>query len=80
MLRVADKFGEARSGFGDGRAAGTLLELPLTRSDLAGITGSTPESVSRVMSRLRREGIIDSGRRWTAVLDRERLAEIAEPR
>lgn len=92
LLRIADKFGEARSGFGDGEAAGgdgtgdggqtgrrdgTLLQLPLTRVDLAGMTGSTPESVSRVMSRLRREGIIDSGRRWTAVLDRDRLADIA---
>ncbi|WP_240645919.1 helix-turn-helix domain-containing protein [Georgenia sp. SYP-B2076] len=38
--------------------------------------GSTPESVSRVMSRLRREGIIDSGRRWTAVLDRPRLTAL----
>ncbi|KAA0919921.1 Crp/Fnr family transcriptional regulator [Dietzia sp. ANT_WB102] len=77
LLRIADKFGEARLGFGDSGSAGTLLELPLTRADLAGMTGSTAESVSRVMSRLRREGIIDSGRRWTAVLDRERLAAIA---
>ncbi|WP_010542233.1 Crp/Fnr family transcriptional regulator [Dietzia alimentaria] len=77
LLRIADKFGEARSGFGGDDSHGTLLQLPLTRVDLAGMTGSTPESVSRVMSRLRREGIIDSGRRWTAVLDRDRLAEIA---
>lgn len=77
LLRIADKFGEARSGFGESGEAGTLLQLPLTRADLAGMTGSTPESVSRVMSRLRREGIIDSGRRWTAVLDRDKLAEIA---
>lgn len=79
LLRIADKFGEAGSGFGAGRAAGTLLQLPLTRADLAGMTGSTPESVSRVMSRLRKDGIIDSGRRWTAVLDRDRLADIATP-
>jgi CRP-like cAMP-binding protein len=42
------------------------------------MVGSTEESVSRVMSRLRKEGIIDSGRRWTAVLDRDRLAATAE--
>lgn len=80
LLRIADKFGEAHAEFGDHGSTGTLLELPLTRADLAGMTGSTPESVSRVMSRLRREGIIDSGRRWTAVLDRERLSAIAGPR
>ncbi|MGW8590150.1 Crp/Fnr family transcriptional regulator [Dietzia sp. NPDC055343] len=79
LLRIADKFGESRTGFGDGGAPGTLLQLPLTRADLAGMTGSTPESVSRVMSRLRREGIIDSGRRWTAVLDRDGLEAVARP-
>lgn len=68
LLRLADKFGQNRTG------GGTLIQLPLSRTDLAGMTGSTPESVSRVMSHLRKEGIIDSGRRWTAVLDHERLA------
>lgn len=71
LLRLADKLGQDRAG------GGTLLQVPLSRADLAGMTGSTTESVSRVMSRLRRDGVVESGRRWTAVLDRERLAEIA---
>lgn len=71
LLRLADKFGQ------DGRSGATLIQLPLSRTDLAGMTGSTPESVSRVMSRLRKDGVIDSGRRWTAVLDRDRLAATA---
>lgn len=71
LLRLAEKFGEpAREG-------GTLIELPLSRADLAGMTGSTPESVSRVMSRWRKDGVINAGRRWTAVRDPRRLAEIA---
>lgn len=73
LLRLADKLGEPRES-----GVGTLLQLPLSRNDLAGMTGSTPESVSRVMSRLRREGVIDSGRRWTAILDRDRLSDAAE--
>ena len=73
LLRLADKLGQERSG-----NRGTLLQLPLSRADLAGMVGSTEESVSRVMSRLRKDGIIDSGRRWTAVLDRDRLAATAE--
>lgn len=73
LLRLTDKFGQVSSG-----RSGTLIQLPLTRSDLAGMTGSTTESVSRVMSLLRKDGIIDSGRRWTAVLDRERLAATAD--
>lgn len=53
------------------------LHLPLSRADLAGLTGSTVESVSRAMSTLRREGTVDTGRRWTTVLDRERLRSLA---
>lgn len=71
LLRLAGKFGAPAGG------GGTLIELPLSRADLAGMTGSTPESVSRVMSRWRQEGVIDAGRRWTAVHDPRRLAAIA---
>jgi CRP-like cAMP-binding protein len=67
LLRLADKLGEDRG------AQGVLIEVPLTRADLAGLARSTPESVSRVMSRWHREGVIDSGRRWTAITDRARL-------
>ena len=52
---------------------GIMLEVPLSRADLAGLARSTPESVSRVMSRWKREGLVDSGRRWTALLDVRRL-------
>ena len=72
LLRLADKLGQDRA------RGGTLLQLPLSRSDLAAMTASTPESVSRVMSRLRQDGVIDSGRRWTTILDRARLETIAQ--
>ncbi len=71
LLRLADRLGS------DQHAGGTLLQLPLTRADLAAMTGSTPESVSRVMSRLRRAGVVTTGRRWTSVTDAVRLAELA---
>ncbi|MGO1285240.1 MAG: Crp/Fnr family transcriptional regulator [Brachybacterium sp.] len=67
LLRLAGKLGQDR-----GRD-GIMLEVPLSRADLAGLARSTPESVSRVMSRWKQEGLIDSGRRWTALLDRARL-------
>lgn len=70
LLRLAEKFGE--SG-----ANGTLIQIPLSRADLAGMTGSTTESVSRAMSRLRKDGVIDSGRRWTAIRDHDRLEALA---
>lgn len=71
LLRLADKLGEDRG------AEGIMLEVPLSRADLAGLARSTPESVSRVMSRWKKDGIIDSGRRWTALLDRDRLEQVA---
>lgn len=71
LLRLADKFGQ-QGASGDG----TVIQLPLSRADLASMTGSTPESVSRVMSRFRQDGVIDSGRRWTSILDRNRLVAI----
>ena len=57
LLRLADKLGVDRGH------EGLLLEVPLSRTDLAGLARSTPESVSRVMSRWKKQGIIDTGRR-----------------
>lgn len=67
LLRLAEKVGKDRG------PDGIMLEVPLSRADLAGLARSTPESVSRVMSRWKREGLVDSGRRWTALLDVRRL-------
>lgn len=71
LLRLADKLGEDRG------PDGVLLEVPLSRADLAGLARSTPESVSRVMSRWKKEGVIESGRRWTALRNRRRLEDAA---
>ncbi|PWF82722.1 Crp/Fnr family transcriptional regulator [Kocuria rosea] len=71
LLILADKLG-------DPQAETIALELPLTRTDLAALTGMTPETVSRVMSKLRDDGIVDTGRRWTTILDRPRLSAATE--
>ena len=65
----------SRLGRRDGGAI--LIEMPLSRQDLADMTGAQVETVSRVMSEFRRAGLIDSGRRWISLLDREQLAQIA---
>jgi CRP/FNR family transcriptional regulator, nitrogen oxide reductase regulator len=57
--------------------AGWLIQTPLSRDDMAQMTGTTPESASRVMSQLSREGIIASGRQWVAITDRAALRERA---
>ncbi len=62
LLSLADKVGrESRDRI--------ILDLPLTRADLAAMTGATTESVSRVMSRLRRDGLVETGRKRTDLLD-----------
>ncbi len=67
LLRLARRFGEKRR-------SDTLIQLPLSREDLAEMAGTTTESASRVASRLSRDGIIRTGRRWIAIVDFERLS------
>lgn len=49
------------------------LDLPLTNRDISGLIGSTEETVSRVMSRLKKEGIVGTRDKQMTVLDREAL-------
>ena len=71
LLVLADKLGEPRD-------ESILLQLPLTREDLASMTGTTTESVSRTLSKWRRAGLIETGRRWTSLKDRAALGKAAE--
>jgi CRP/FNR family transcriptional regulator len=62
-----------RSGMGDAGGA-VAIELPIGRADMADFLGLTVETVSRQMSRLRREGLIDvQGHRCVVIRD---LAEL----
>jgi len=70
LLLLADKLGEPRDGQ-------TLIQMPLSRQDLAAMTGATTETVSRVLSSLKRHAQIDSGRQWIAIVDRPALEELA---
>lgn len=70
LLGLAHKLGERREG-------ALLIQMPLSREDLAAMTGTTVETVSRIMSKLRAEGIIRSGRQWVAIADPDRLVALA---
>jgi len=63
---------------GEPHERGTLISLPLTRQDLADMAGTTVETTIRTLSRMRREGIVDTMRGRILVLDPARLAHIAE--
>lgn len=57
---------------------GVLVDLPITRQDLAEITGTTIYTVSRTMSQWESQGIIDSGREKIVIRRPHQLVVIAE--
>ena len=71
LLRLAGKLGETRG-------QGVLIQLPFSRQDLAAMTGSTTETVSRVMSRFAEDGLVKSGRKWVTITNTKRLEELVK--
>lgn len=58
--------------------AGVLIDLPLSRQDLANMTGTTLYTVSRILSRWEEEGIVEAGREKVLIKRPPRLVVIAE--
>lgn len=71
LLKLGDKLGESND-------LGWLIQLPVGRADLAELTGTTTETVSRVMSQFQKEKLIQTGRRWIAITDQPGLAKLTE--
>jgi CRP-like cAMP-binding protein len=63
--------------FGQPGAEGLLIQVPLAREDIAAMTGTTPETASRVMSQLQKDGLIQTGRQWVAISNQVLLEQIA---
>ena len=70
LLMLAERLGRIE----DDRV---VVDVPLSRDDLGSLAGCAAETVSRHLARWRREGIVDTGRRWVAVRRPALLAEIA---
>ncbi len=64
----------ARRGF-----SGTRFHLPMARTDIANYLRLAPETVSRVLRRMRTDGILDIDRRELRIRDLPRLEMMAEP-
>lgn len=71
LLRLANKTG-VRS------AAGIDLAMPLSRQDLAELTGTTIGTVSRTLSAWERCGLVATGRERIAIRDADGLVALAE--
>jgi CRP-like cAMP-binding protein len=69
LLKLAEKLGEPRP-------EGLLIQMPLSRQELAEMTGTSVETASRVMSQFQKEGLIRTGRQWVAIADKLSLAAI----
>jgi len=71
LVMLSEKFGEQS-------AYGLLLQLPLSRKDLADMAGTSTETASRIMSDFQDRDIINTGRQWVAIRAMDRLADIAD--
>lgn len=70
LVELGRKMGKQTSDY-------LLVDVPLTRSDLADMVGATQESVSRVLSQFHADGIIFSGRQWVGIRDLQRLMALS---
>ncbi len=69
LLELADRIGINRNG----RIA---IKLPLTRQDIAEMTGTTVETAIRVMSRWKKQGIINTERGYIEIINRRELEKL----
>ena len=58
--------------------SGIEIDFPISRQDVAEMTGTTLHSVSRVLSAWEQLGLVESGRQRITVCDPHRLFGIAE--
>lgn len=70
LQKLARKLGREKDGM-------LLIDVPLSRDNLAEMTSATPETVSRVMSQMQAGGVIESGRQWVGIRDVKALADLA---
>lgn len=70
LLKLAHKLGRRTEDM-------LLIDVPLSRDNLAEMTGTTSETVSRVMSQFQAGGIIATGRQWVGIRDVKALDDLA---
>jgi CRP/FNR family transcriptional regulator len=71
LLKLADRVGRPDP-------AGTLITIPLSRQDLADMSGTTLETAIRTLSRFSQQGLIKTQRGgYLLILDREKLSAMA---
>jgi CRP-like cAMP-binding protein len=72
LLRLASQIGKQI------QEDGPVVELPLSRQDLAEASGSTMFTVSRTLAEWERQGLIDASRGRVVIRNPHGLVQIAE--
>lgn len=69
LLRLADRVGQEQS-------EGILLDLTLSRQDIAEMIGATLHTVSRILSQWHKDGLIQSGRERIVIRQPQQLQTV----
>lgn len=78
--RLASFLLDAAARWGVVHADGTLVTAPFTHAEIAQVIGSTRETVTLVLGKMKREGLLAFDRRRVVIRDRSQLAaRVAEP-
>lgn len=70
VLRLAEQAGTPE-------ADGIRIDFPLSKQDIAEMTGTTLHTVSRILSAWQTRGLVRTGRKKLLIRDREAIAELA---
>ncbi|MGA9531647.1 MAG: Crp/Fnr family transcriptional regulator [Anaerolineales bacterium] len=76
--RIARTLARLVAQLGEQRTGEIAIDAPLSRQDLAEMSGTTLYTVSRTLKQWQRQGIVRAGRKRITVTEPHRLIEIAE--
>ncbi len=62
---------------GEGKKPSAQVELDISKNQLASLLGTIPETLSRILARMTRDGFIETKGRKIRILDRKGLEELA---
>jgi len=77
--RMARVLLELKAAHGIPMREGFAIDVALTQPELAALVGVTEPTIHRVLTTLRRDGVLDTGYRSILILDERRLEGLAQP-
>jgi CRP/FNR family transcriptional regulator len=77
LLKLVDKTAVPYNPTDSGGSGGLLIDIKLTKQDIADMVGTTVETSIRTMSKFKREGLLDDAQGKVLILDRKGLQRYA---